>query len=432
MEMRMLSKILGKITLRYNDLLRDAAYRRLWISVIASSFGSQIMILCLPLTAAVSLHASATQMGILSSMGTLPFVLFALPSGVWLDRVRKLPVYISGEVIQACAAASVPIAWWLGALPIGWLYLVAFIGGLVNTTAGSASQIVLTQIVERDRLVEANAKNALASSGAEVAGALVKLVGAPMALLVDAVLLLLSAGILKGIKVNERLNASQGGFWESLKAGLRFVISNRLLVVLACFIAAWQFCANSATVVNILFATRVLGLSGQNVGLSYMCLGLGTVLASLYGASISKRIGIGYCLTLGFAMCSCGFLMLSAAPQGPLGYAVFSLYLLFYGFGNILIFVNFISLRQAVTPRPMLGRMTSIMRWLILIPSGPGALAGGWIGQHVGLRSSLEFAGISGLVITSLALCNSFLRKLKSLPAPDNSGGILTTEPTNT
>jgi MFS family permease len=318
-------------------------------------------------------------------------------------------------------------------LSIDWLYLVAFIGGLVNTTAGSASQIVLTQIVERDRLVEANAKNALASSGAEVAGpgvagALVRLVGAPIALAVDAVLLLLSAVILKGIEVNERVMSTKGGFWSSLKAGMRFVRSNQLLVVLASFVAAWQLCANSAVVVNILFATRILGMSGQSVGLSYMCLGLGTVLASLFGPSLGRRIGLGSCLTLGFAMCSCGFLMLACAPSGLWGAAVFSLDLLLFGFGTILIFVNFISLRQAVTPAPMLGRMTSTMRWLILIPAGPGALIGGWLGQHAGLRVSLEFAGFAGLLITAAAWRNPVLRGLRTLPVLDASEGVLAAE----
>jgi MFS family permease len=117
---------------------------------------------------------------------------------VWLDRVRKLPVYVVGEISIALTVASVPLAWWMGWLSMNWLYLVGFVIGAVNTTAGSAAQIVLTQIVPRERLVEAHAKNALATSTAEVtgpaaAGALIKITGAPLALLADAILLLVSA-----------------------------------------------------------------------------------------------------------------------------------------------------------------------------------------------------------------------------------------------
>src|SRR5678816_2866298 len=191
-----------------NDLLRDLAYRRLWTSILISSLGGQVTMLALPLTAAVLLQATPTQMGLLTAMEIVPFVLFSLPAGVWLDRVRKLPVYIAGECMLGLAVASVPLAWWAGWLTIGWLYVIGLLIGTVFTVAGSAAQIVLTHVVPRERLVEAHAKNALAGSGAEVlgpglAGALIKVVGAPLALLVDAVLLLASATILRGIRVHE-------------------------------------------------------------------------------------------------------------------------------------------------------------------------------------------------------------------------------------
>jgi hypothetical protein len=137
------------------DLLRDVTYRRLWSSILISSFGGQLTMLALPLTAAVLLHASPTQMGLLSTMEILPFVLFSLPSGVWLDRMRKLPIYIAGETALALIVAGVPLAWWLGWLSMPWMYVSGFLIGTISTTAGSAAQIVLTQVVARDRLVEA-------------------------------------------------------------------------------------------------------------------------------------------------------------------------------------------------------------------------------------------------------------------------------------
>src|SRR3990170_281414 len=98
------------ITLPVDDLLRDATYRRLWSSILISSFGGQVTMLALPLTAAVLLHATPTQMGLLTAMEIVPFVLFSLPAGVWLDRVRKLPVYIVGESALAPAVARAPVA----------------------------------------------------------------------------------------------------------------------------------------------------------------------------------------------------------------------------------------------------------------------------------------------------------------------------------
>ena len=136
--------------------------------------------------------------------------------------------------------ASVPLAWWLGWLTMPWLYVVGFVIGTVYTTAGSAAQIVLTQVVARERLVEAHAKNALASSGAEVAGpglagALIKLVGAPLALLVDAVdAARVGARSCAACSVHEvRAPRADSHFWRDLRAGVRFVRGNRLLVALA-------------------------------------------------------------------------------------------------------------------------------------------------------------------------------------------------------
>ena len=421
-----IQRLRARLQLPAGDLLRDATYRRLWTSILISSFGGQVTMLALPLTAAVLLQASPTQMGLLTSMEVLPFVLFSLPSGVWLDRVRKLPIYVVGEVALSVVVASVPFAWWMGWLSMPWLYVVGFVIGTIFTTAGSAAQIVLTQVVARERLVEAHAKNALATSGAEVAGpglagALIKLVGAPLALLVDAVLLIVSAAILRGIVVHEeRQPRVDARFWRDLKQGVRFVMRHRLLVALACAVGVWQMCHHAAFVVQILFATRTLGLSEQAVGLSYMGMGAGTVLASVFGNRISRRIGPGPCLVLGFALCGAGWLLLAVAPTNAFGVAAFAAMLLLFSLGAVLIFINFLAMRQAVTPEPLLGRMTSTMRWLILIPAGPGALLGGWLGEHIGLRAALAFAGGSALLLAAVAWQLPVIRDVKVLPKPDD------------
>lgn len=405
-----------------NDLLRDAVYRRLWSSILISSLGGQITMLALPLTAAVLLNATPTQMGLLTTMEIAPFVLFSLPSGVWLDRVRKLPVYVFGETLLAIVVATVPLAAWMDWLTMTWLYVVGFVLGCVYTTAGSAAQIVLTQVVSRDRLVEAHAKNALASSGAEVAGpglagALIKLLGAPMALAVDAILVLMSALILRGIKVEEVLHKGSGAdFWRDLKAGVQFVRQRALLVSLALTVGGWQMCNNAAQVVQILFATRSLGLSAQSVGLSYVGLGVGTVLASVFGQRLSRRVGPGPCLVVGVASTGVGWLALAGAPANEFGIAVFVFALFSFGVGAVLIFINFLAMRQAVTPAPLLGRMTSTMRWLILIPAAPGALLGGWLGEHVGLRSALLFAGLGAVVVSAVAWHYPVIRQVRELP----------------
>jgi len=425
-----------RLQLGADDLLRDPTYRRLWTSILVSSLGGQVTMLALPLTAAVLLHATATQMGLLTAMEIAPFVLFSLPSGVWLDRVRKLPVYVGGEVALALTVASVPLAWVLGLLAMPWLYVVAFALGTVFSTAGSAAQIVLTQVVSRERLVEAHAKNALASSGAEVvgpglAGLLIRLLGAPLALLVDAVMLLWSAWILRGVRVTERREPrADAHFWRDLRAGLRFVADTRLLVALAAVVGGWQLFHQAAMVVNILFATRVLGLSEQQIGGCFVALGAGTVLASVFGNRLSRRIGPGPSLPLAIAVCGAGWLLLAVAPANAWGVAAFAFMLFAFGIGAVLIFINFLAMRQAVTPEPLLGRMTSTMRWLILLPAGPGALIGGWLGEHVGLRAALAFAGVGGLLLAAVAMGLTTLRQVRVLPKPAGVAGEFGSEAT--
>lgn len=410
------------MTLRPDDLLRDPTYRRLWTSILISSFGGQITMLALPLTAAVLLQATPTQMGTLTAMEILPFVLFSLPAGVWLDRVRKLPVYVGGETLLAVCLISIPACWSLGALSIHLMYAVAFVIGCVFVTAGTAAQIVLTQVVARERLVEAHAKNALASSGAEVAGpgvagVLIKLAGAPLALLADAFLLMVSVLILRGLRIVEVVKPrADAHFRRDLKEGIRFVTHHGLLLPLATAVGLWQLCHQSALVVQILFATRELGLTANQVGLCYVGLGVGTVTASTLGNRISRRIGPGPCLVLGIAVCGLGWLQLAFAPANAWGVASFVAMLLCFGAGAVLIFINFLALRQAVTPEPLLGRMTSTMRWLILIPAGPGALLGGYLGEHFGLRTALAFGGCSALLLAIWGWRHPLIRSIRTLP----------------
>ena len=121
-------------------------------------------------------------------------------------------------------------------------------------------------------------------------------------------------------------------------------------------------------------------------------------------------------MVVGFGLCGSGWLLLAIAPAGPWGVAAFALMLLLFSTGAVFIFINFLAMRQAVTPEPLLGRMTSTMRWLILLPAGPGALLGGWLGEHYGLRAWLAFAGGTALLLACVAWRNPVIAAVKVLP----------------
>ena len=378
--------------------------------------------LALPLTAVTVLNASPSQMGFLMAAEIAPFVLLSLPAGVWLDRMRKLPVYVIGEMVFAAALMTVPIAAWTGYLSMTWLYAVGVVLGCVHVFAGSAAQIVLTQIVSRDRLVEAHSKNALAVSGSEIAGpglagALIKLLGAPIAIAFDAILIAGSVLLLRKIRVNETVNpAGSTNFLEQLREGVRFVKGTRMLWTLALFVGCWQLLHHMASVVQILVATRELGMTAQAIGLCYVGMGVGTILASVYGKRVSEKFGPGPTIVAGIAVSAAGWLALALAPANVWGVVFFGFMLTCFSGGATLIFVNFLSLRQAVTPEPLLGRMTSTMRWLILIGAAPGALIGGYVGEHLGLRMSLALAGLGAIVLTWFAWKSEVMMGTRSLP----------------
>ncbi len=145
-------------------------------------------------------------------------------------------------------------------------------------------------------------------------------------------------------------------------------------------------------------------------------MGVGTIVASGVGYRVVRRVGNGPTLVLGFAVSGVGWLALAAAPENALGVAAYAFMLLSFGVGAVFITINFLSLRQSVTPAPMLGRMTSTMRWLILLPAGPGALLGGWLGEHLGLRVALGFAGTMAILLSLAAGRLSVIRSVRTLP----------------
>ncbi len=397
----------------------------MWFSILFSNLGGQITMLALPLTAVFLLDATPTRMGVLTAMEIAPFVLLSLPGGVLIDRMRKLPLYIAGEIFMGCTLLLIPLAWAIDMLTMPLMYAVSFALGTVYTIAGSASQIVLTQLVGREKLVEAYSQNAIAGSMAEVlgpgmAGLLIRVFGAPLALVMDAFLLIGSVVMLRGIRIHEevppRSTWKDRSFMDELMKGVNFVKSQKMLIEMAATVGAWQFFAQLALSVQIIFAVKDLGLDETLVSMSFVALGIGSVLGGMAGPKLSNRFGPGPALILGIAITSVGWISLLVLEGLLPNLILFSWMLLCFSWGATLLFVNFLSLRQSFTPTDLLGRMTTTMRWLILLPAGPGAVLGGWMAEHWGMRSSLWAAGVGTLLVALIAYSRPYLKSLKVLP----------------
>ena len=213
--MRTIKRISTRLRRRFRGLWLSRDFRRLFVSLTVTAYGTQITNLALPLTAALLLHATPLQMGVLIALETLPFALCSLHAGVLLDRVRKLPVVIATDIGRALALAVIPIAAWLGALSIELLFVIGFVCGVQNVVGGAAYQVLIAQMAGRKRLVEANAKIALGETSAALigpglAGGLIQALTAPFAIAFDACTFFASALLLRRIKAKNDIVRPSG------------------------------------------------------------------------------------------------------------------------------------------------------------------------------------------------------------------------------
>src|SRR4051794_3844339 len=183
----------------FNGLWRNGDFVRLWTSLTITHFGGQITLLALPLTAALLLDATPFEMGVLTALEAAPFALFGLFAGVLVDRAPKLPIIVLSDIARGVALLAVPLAAWLGLLSMGVLYAVGFLLGTGAVIGWPAYQVFMTERVGRERLVEANAKIGVSDSASQLigpglAGALIHWLGAPFAILLDALAFFVSAG----------------------------------------------------------------------------------------------------------------------------------------------------------------------------------------------------------------------------------------------
>jgi len=409
----------------FRGLWRNPEFVKLWTSSTITAFGAQITNLALPLTAAVLLQATPWQMGVLVALETLPFALVSLHAGVLIDRARKLPIVIAADVGRGVALLAIPVAAYTGTLSMEVLYVVGFLCGVQNVVGGAAYQVLLAQMAGRHRLVEANAKVALGETSAALvgpglAGGLIQLVTAPFAIALAA--LPFFAAVMLLVRIRAPHDVPHPGPKASVAAeiheGLKLVWHNRTLLALAWLAGLWQILHHMQVAVLILFATRELGLSAGAIGLTYVFGGLGCMLASAFAQRLLTRFGVGPVIVHGLALTALGWQAFGLV-SGPVWLATLALggAMLVFDFGAVLFGINYLALRQAITPDRLLGRMTATMRFLTVAAAPLGSLAGGALATGIGLRATLLTIGVLGLLLVASAVLWSPVRRHREMPA---------------
>jgi MFS family permease len=400
-------------------LWRNRDFLWLWGAQSVSQFGSQITALALPLVAIIVLDASAFEVAALGVVEWLPFLLFSLPAGAWIDRVRRRPILIAADWGRALALVSVPLAYLIDALTLGQLFVVGFLTGTLTMFFDLSYQSYLPSLVRRGELGEGNSKLEISRSGAQVAGpglagALVTALTAPYAILVDAVSFVLSALFLSRIRKPEpeaeRSEEARPRLRTEIREGLRFVVRHPLLRPILIYVAVSNIFVSLLFAIFLVYAVRELQLSAQTIGLIFSLGNVGSLLGALTATRVARLFGIGPSL-IGTATVGGFGLLLIPLAQGGLVIPFLVIANLLWGFYVLNYYVNAISLIQAITPDRLLGRTNASRRFVVQGVIPLGALLGGVLGSTIGLRPTLAIGAIGA----SVAVVPLFLSPLRTV-----------------
>lgn len=388
-----------------SGLLRNADFVRLWAAATISVFGSLVTRTALPWTAILWLHADASDIALLRAAEIAPAVVLALAAGVWADRLRRRPILIAADLARAALLVTVPVAAWFGALRLEHLYAVALAVGSFSVFFDVAHLAYLPTLVAREQLVDANARLSATGHAAEVgafasSGFLVQLLGAPFALVVDAVSFIASALLLGRIRGGEPVvtAGTSPSVARELAAGVSAVLEHPLLRPLGLAALAQMFAFGLVGTVYMLYVTDELGFEPGVLGLIFAVGGVSSIGGAVLSVRAADALGTGTVIIGGVVMLALTTLLLPLAPGATLvGAALLVGHQLGDGF-DVVARVNEVGLRQRVTPDALLGRVNGSLHFAGQAALLAGTLAGGWLGEHAGLRATLVLSALVALV----------------------------------
>ncbi|MGH3079221.1 MAG: MFS transporter [Gaiellaceae bacterium] len=410
-------------------LWRHADFLKLWSAETISQVGTQVSGLALPLVAILVLDASAFEVAALATVQFLPFILFTLPAGVWVDRLPRRPILISGDLGRAALLATIPIAYAADVLTLTQLFAVAFLVGICTVFFDVAYQSYLPALVDREQIIDGNSKLEISRSASQVGGpglggALVEIFTAPYAVLVDAISFLGSGLFILGIRKKEEppvvardADGRKPSLWVELKEGLRFVLGNPNLRAQAGCTATSNLFSSVAFSIYLVFAVRELDLSAGLIGVIFSIGAAGSLAAAFSSTRMSSRFGIGP-TTIGVGLLwGPATLVVAFAPSGNASIPILVASQLVLGFSIVVYNIVQVSYRQAICPQRLQGRMNSVMRFMVWGTIPIGTLLGGALGTWVGLRETIAVGAIgSGLAV--LWIVFSPQRHLREMPEP--------------
>lgn len=422
---------------RPTEVLRLPGFLPFWLAGTVSEFGSFITVLALQVLVVQSLHGNAFEVGLLKSATWLPYVLLGLVVGALIERRRRIPIMIGADLARAVILLAIPALWLLGWLTLPALLIFVGVFGLFTLLNDSASQSVLPRIVPPTSLLPANARidqsyTLAETSGPVIAGALVSLIGAPFAVLVDAASYLFSAAALSRVRLTEprAVPGARSHVGRDIRDGLRWVYTHRTLAPMAVSTHVWFLFSSMLNTVFVPFLLTGLGMSAFQLGIALAAAGVGGVAGALLATRIGLRWGVGWTVIAGTAVMVIAWILIAAVPTGHgagwqwVSLAFVAIGQALYGFALGAENANEMGYRQAVTPDALQGRMNATMRSINRAALVIGAPVGGLLADAIGFRPTI-LIGVAGLVVSLVIMVASPFRTTRHgevAPEFDNPG----------
>lgn len=402
-------------------LWRHRDFLHLWSAETVSQLGTQVTQLALPIIAVTFLAATPFEMGVLTALETLAFLVIGLPAGAWVDRWRRKRVLVTGDLVRMVALGSLPLAWWLHALSLGQLFAVATITGTATVFFDVAYQSYLPTLVDRTQIVDGNGKLETSRAVAQVAGpgitgVLLRIVSAPFLIAVDAASYLLSALFIGRIRHPDVVpdRAARRPLRVEIAEGLSFVVRHPLLRrIVGCTGTSNLFSAMLSALL-VLYALRTLHLAQSTLGLVFSAGAVGGLVGAVTAAPFARWVGDGRAIPLATT------LLLPFAALVPLAEfgapeVLLVVSELGVSWGVVAYNVTQVSFRQRLCPPPLLGRMNASVRFLVYGTMPLGGLLGGTLGSWLGVVPTLWIA-VAGQGVAALWVVASPLIRMRELP----------------
>ena len=402
------------------SLSLSGSFHRLAWSNLAAQSAEQLSLAAVPIVAVLALGAGPGEIGLLATAQTLPFLLMSIPLGLLADRTSRKRLIIASETLRALALLALLAVWLMGWLSVPVLAILGFVGAIGTVGFSVTAPALLPALVPRHALALANGRLELARStayaaGPALAGALVAWAGASAAFVLAAMLSASAVLLLLGLAEPVRTVAPPRHPMLELQEGARMVWSHPLLKPILLTAVAWNLSWFVLQAAYVPYAVRALGLSASGVGFTLAIYGVGMMLGALVAPRVVAAMPFGRAIQLGPAVSVLAAAAMVATLVVPTGFMAAVSFFLF-GVGPIIWTITSVTLRQTVTPGPMLGRVSALFLTVNMGARPLGAALGGFVGDRWGEAACLWLA-LFGFCIQLWVILKSPVSQLQRLPA---------------